>query len=100
MLDTAVLEVVCHAAVDNQNSEKRKESFSRIIHWVGSIQLLAELLFSLSKLKKKKTKNKEEGREEEGRKRARKERKKKKFPRWEKRRNKVAGTRAEPLLVS
>ena len=44
--------------------------------------------------------NKEEGREEEGRKRARKERKKEKFPRWEKRRNKVAGTRAEPLLVS
>ena len=96
MLDTAVLEVVCHAAVDNQNSGKRKESFSRITHWVGSIQLLAELLFSLSKLKKKKV----EGREEEGRKGARKERKKEKFPRWEKRRNKVAGTRAEPLLVS
>lgn len=91
MLNTAVLEVVCHAAVDNQNSGKRKESFSRIIHWVGSIQLLAELLFSLSKLKKKK---------EEGRKGARKERKKEKFPRWEKRRNKVAGTRAEPMLVS
>ena len=59
MLNTAVLEVVCHAAVDNQNSGKRKESFSRIIHWVGSIQLLAELLFSLSKLKKKKRGRKE-----------------------------------------
>ena len=66
MLDRAVLEVVCHAAVDNQNSEKRKESFSRIIHWVGSIQLLAELLFSLSKLKKK-TK-KQRGRKGGGRK--------------------------------
>ena len=67
MLDTAVLEVVCHAAVDNQNSEKRKESFSRIIHWVGSIQLLAELLFSLSKLKKKQ-KQKQRGRKGGGRK--------------------------------
>ena len=66
MLDRAVLEVVCHAAVDNQNSEKRKESFSRIIHWVGSIQLLAELLFSLSKLKKKK--QKQRGRKGGGRK--------------------------------
>ena len=67
MLDRAVLEVVCHAAVDNQNSEKRKESFSRIIHWVGSIQLLAELLFSLSKLKKKQ-KQKQRGRKGGGRK--------------------------------
>ena len=76
MLDRAVLEVVCHAAVDNQNSEKRKESFSRIIHWVGSIQLLAELLFSLSKLKKKKTKTKrKEGRRKEGREQERRERK-------------------------
>ena len=66
MLDRAVLEVVCHAAVDNQNSEKRKESFSRIIHWVGSIQLLAELLFSLSKLKKKN--QKQRGRKGRGRK--------------------------------
>ena len=66
MLDRAVLEVVCHAAVDNQNSGKRKESFSRIIHWVGSIQLLTELLFSLSKLKKK-TK-KQRGRKGGGRK--------------------------------
>ena len=69
MLDRAVLEVVCHAAVDNQNSEKRKESFSRIIHWVGSIQLLAELLFSLSKLKQKqKQKQKQRGRKGGGRK--------------------------------
>lgn len=56
--------------------------------------MLAELSFPLSKFKKKKSK--EEGRDG-GRK---EERKKEKFPRWEERRNKVAWTRAEPLLVS
>ena len=73
----AVLEVVCHAVVDNQNSGKRKESFSCIVHWswkytgIQVYKLLAKLLFSLSKLKKKKKKNKEEGREKERRERKR-----------------------------
>ena len=57
-------------------------------------------MFSLSKFKKKKQKTKRKEGREEGRKRERKERKKEKFPRWEKRRNKVAGTRVEPLLLS
>ena len=69
MLDMAVLEVVCHAVVDNQNSGKRKESFSCIIHWSWKYTVASKAVVLTLKLKKKK--NKEEGREG-GRKRERK----------------------------
>ena len=100
MLDMAVLEVVCHAVVDNQNSGKRKESFSCIVHWSWKYTVASKAVVLTLKIKKKKKKKKRKEGREGGRKRERKERKKEKFPRWEKRRNKVAWTRAEPLLVS
>ena len=76
MLDMAVLEVVCHAVVDNQNSGKRKESFSCIVHWSWKYTVASKAVVLTFKIKKKK-KNKEEGREggrKEERKKGEKER--------------------------
>ena len=76
MLDRAVLEVVCHAAVESQNSGKRKGSFSCIIHWSWKHTTASRAVVLTLKIKKKK-KNKEEGREggrKEERKKGEKER--------------------------
>ena len=64
MLDMAVLEVVCHAVVDNQNSGKRKESFSCIIHWSWKYTVASKVVVLTLKFKKKKQRGRKGGREE------------------------------------
>ena len=64
MLDMAVLEVVCHAVVDNQNSGKRKESFSCIIYWSWNYIVASKAVVLTLKIKKKKNRGRKGGREE------------------------------------
>ena len=76
MLDMAVLEVVCHAVVDNQNSGKRKESFSCIVHWSWKYTVASKAVVLTLKIKKKKQKQRgRKGGREEGREKERRERK-------------------------